>query len=101
MATTPTVQPDHSHPILPHAREMRVYSHSTLFYWWPVWAVGFLMAMLTFLDGDRMLLVPSRTEISPIKRDGTPAGKKEYIIALDAGRDLPAFVDVKPDDPNS
>ena len=24
-------------------REVRIVAHSTLFYWWPVWAVGLLM----------------------------------------------------------
>jgi hypothetical protein len=33
-----------------------IYSHSNLFYWWPVWAVGFLMAFLTYLDGMQIQL---------------------------------------------
>src|SRR5262249_14785648 len=41
------------------AEEIRIISHSKLFYWWPVWAVGFLMGLLTFIDGHRMILVPS------------------------------------------
>lgn len=28
--------------------ELKVYSHSSLVYWWPVWAVGYLMAILTY-----------------------------------------------------
>jgi hypothetical protein len=32
--------------------ELRIYSHSNLFYWWPVWAVGYLMAFLTWLNGE-------------------------------------------------
>src|SRR5439155_910547 len=31
--------------------QLRVYSHSNLYYWWPVWAVGFLMAALTYFNG--------------------------------------------------
>src|SRR5262249_8350786 len=34
-------------PTTPERNEVKVISHSTLFYWWPVWAVGFLMALLT------------------------------------------------------
>src|SRR5204862_3382492 len=34
--------------------QLRVYSHSNLYYWWPVWAVGFLMAALTYFDGSRV-----------------------------------------------
>jgi len=28
--------------------ELRVFSHSSLLFWWPVWAVGFLMAAATY-----------------------------------------------------
>jgi hypothetical protein len=41
--------------------EIRVYGHSNLFYWWPVWVVGFLMAALTYIDGHVMAIVPAGT----------------------------------------
>src|SRR5438876_28327 len=28
-----------------------VYSHSPLYYWWPVWLLGFVMALLTSAQG--------------------------------------------------
>ena len=28
------------------AQEIKIYSHSTLLYWWPAWAVGFVIAFL-------------------------------------------------------
>lgn len=34
---------------IPHAavlQEINIYGHSTLLYWWPAWAVGFVMALL-------------------------------------------------------
>ena len=34
---------------VPHSaalQEINIYSHSTLLYWWPAWAVGFLFALL-------------------------------------------------------
>ncbi len=34
--------------------ELRIYSHSNLYYWWPVWAVGYLMALLTWLHGEQV-----------------------------------------------
>jgi hypothetical protein len=34
---------------VPRVREVRVYSHSPLFYWWPVWAVGYILALVTYL----------------------------------------------------
>lgn len=45
----------------PHRNEIRIVSHSALFYWWPVWTVGFLMALITLLGGQRMILVPAGT----------------------------------------
>ena len=29
-----------------------VYGHSALFYWWPLWVVGYVMALLTWLHHD-------------------------------------------------
>jgi hypothetical protein len=43
--------------------EIRVYGHNNLFYWWPVWLVGFLMALLTYLDGHVMAVVPAGTQV--------------------------------------
>ena len=48
--------------VKPVPSEIRLYSHSSIFYWWPVWLVGFLMALLTYFDGGRMVVVPPGTE---------------------------------------
>jgi hypothetical protein len=42
-------------------REVRIVAHSMLLYWWPVWAVGLLLAGLTWLDGHRLAVVPGGT----------------------------------------
>jgi hypothetical protein len=57
-------------PPVAHAvpNEITVVSHSNLFYWWPVWAVGFLLALLTLYEGHRMVTVPSRSEAAVGKR---------------------------------
>jgi hypothetical protein len=39
--------------------EIRVYSHSTIFYWWPVWVAGYVMAAITYVEGSRAVIVPS------------------------------------------
>src|SRR5439155_25147219 len=31
--------------------ELRIYQHSNLLYWWPIWAYGFLCAALTYVQG--------------------------------------------------
>jgi hypothetical protein len=35
---------------------LRLYAHSSLFYWWPAWAVGFLMALVTAVNGKKFLI---------------------------------------------
>jgi len=42
-------------------RELTIVSHSTLFYWWPVWAAGFLLGILSYFSGWRMAAVPEGT----------------------------------------
>src|ERR687893_5525 len=41
--------------------EIRVYSHSPLFYWWPVWLFGFIFSLITLMDGDRLVIVPGNS----------------------------------------
>jgi len=48
---------------VPLDREIRVYGHSNMFYWWPVWVAGFLMAALTYMDGHVMAVVPQGTQV--------------------------------------
>jgi hypothetical protein len=49
-----------------------VFGHSWLFYWWPVWVVGYLMALLTWLNpvslqiGESQVLFSSRTTLGVI-----------------------------------
>jgi hypothetical protein len=68
MSTAVSTQPTNAStsPALA-AREVRIYSHSPIFYWWPVWATGFLMAFLTLTQGvstpfadTEVLIHPSR-----------------------------------------
>jgi hypothetical protein len=33
---------------------LRVYAHSNFFYWWAIWAYGFVCALLTRFDGNRV-----------------------------------------------
>ena len=42
--------------------ELRIYSHSNLYYWWPVWVVGYLLALLTYLQGKAVEIggIPER-----------------------------------------
>ena len=37
--------------------EIKIYSHSTLLYWWPAWVIGFIIALLN--AGQERLLAPA------------------------------------------
>jgi hypothetical protein len=58
-ATPQIAPPGHQAP-----REVIIFGHSTLFYWWPVWAVGYLMALISlpWFTGERVVLVPEKSE---------------------------------------
>jgi hypothetical protein len=56
-------------------REMRIYSHSTIFYWWPVWVIGYVMAAITFSEGSRAVVVPA----------GSVYDVAQHAIVLPAG----------------
>jgi hypothetical protein len=56
-------------------------SHSPLFYWWPVWAVGFLMALLTYLQGDLVAFVPPGTEAQRGVMIGEEKKPREAMVA--------------------
>ena len=54
-------------------RQITIVSHSTLFYWWPVWAVGFLLGLLSYCWHDLMAVVPKETkalEHADVSRSG-------------------------------
>ena len=62
MSTAPPTSSAVARPPMAMDNEILIISHSNLFYWWPVWAVGFLLALLTLLDGQRMVLVDKGAE---------------------------------------
>jgi hypothetical protein len=69
-----------------------VYSHSPVFYWWPVWVVGFIMAAISYFDGGRMLWVPPRAEVSHSWQAGGEDGgsqPREGVLLEEATHPLP------------
>jgi hypothetical protein len=47
----PTHEPRREHHEAP---AVYVYSHSQFFYWWPVWLTAYIMAAVTWLDGEKI-----------------------------------------------
>jgi hypothetical protein len=64
MSITPT--PPARPPANEDAEELKVISHSNLFYWWPVWAVGFLLSALTAAEDQRLAVVPAGTTVQEV-----------------------------------
>jgi len=67
---------------------VRVYGHTNLFYWWPIWAVGFLLAALTYFDGHVMAVVPEGTTVEQAKT--LPGeGQPRDVLVAPPGQSLP------------
>ena len=45
-----------------------VYGHSALFYWWPLWVTGYIMALLTWQHHDQVM-IGNRPELFHPSRD--------------------------------
>ena len=43
--------------------EIKLISHSLLFYWWPVPVLAFFLAFVTFVENSRLAVVPAGTKI--------------------------------------
>jgi hypothetical protein len=82
--------------VVPDSRpaEVVVVSHSPLFYWWPVWAVGFLMAGVSLWQGEQVAFVPKGTEAKRGAVVSGIEGTRDVLIAP-AGRSLPAAGDAE------
>jgi hypothetical protein len=78
--------------------ELVVYSHSNLFYWWPVWLTAFILAALTVYRGQRMAVVPRGTEaagqrqVEVEEKDGQPVLEKRDVLILPPAARLPTTI---------
>jgi hypothetical protein len=56
-------------PISPARREIKLISHSMLFYWWPIWVCGYLLAAITYFDGTRLAIVPDGSKLTRLESE--------------------------------
>ncbi len=56
--------------------EIKIVSHSNLFYWWPLWAIGVVLGLLTVVQGHIMAIVPAHTEV--VRGATVDAGSQKY-----------------------
>lgn len=71
----------------PPKREVKIVSHCALFYWWPVWGLGFIMFLITAFTGEYMVTVPPKTTAKPEIVE--VEGKKRDAFVLPEGAKLP------------
>jgi hypothetical protein len=69
-------------------KEIVIISHSTIFYWWPVWLVGFLMAAFTYVSGHVMAIVPTGTVAESARAVAGYDGPRDVLV-LPPGKQLP------------
>ena len=68
-------------PANDRAQEVVIISHSAFFYWWPLWAVGFLMAAITYFSGHYVAFVPPGTEVRRDARVEGVDGPRDVLVA--------------------
>jgi hypothetical protein len=73
--------------------ELVIVSHSNLFYWWPVWLLGFVMAGWSYYEGAVLASVPPGTEAArnrqvQVLEDGKLVTKERDVLVLPQGKSL-------------
>lgn len=58
-----------------------VYGHSNLLYWWPVWLVAFVLAGVTYAEGQQMAVVPAGTVVEHDRAVDGVDGRREVLVA--------------------
>jgi len=95
MATAPAAKP------APQPQEIVIYSHSNLFYWWPVWACGFIMAIVTAFSGQSLAILPNTTK--PMTSQVVPGlgddKDRRDILVVPQKTQLPRDKDKQPIEP--
>jgi hypothetical protein len=79
----------------PRASEIKLISHSNLFYWWPVWAMAFFLAAWTYFEDSRLAIVPAGTALNQKIKDGTKdPDPGQFSLGYDASKhsDLDAYL---------
>ncbi len=73
------------------SNEIKLISHSNLYYWWPVWVLAFFMAAWTYFENNRLAIVPAHGTLTPIG-DRTGKFNLEYSTnAKDPNTGSPIF----------
>lgn len=82
-ASTPP-PPTGSAPAPAGKREITLISHSMLFYWWPIWVIGFVFAAWTWKEDTRLATVPRDTKVTREAGDDT---RNYYKVSVKKGEE--------------
>src|SRR5436305_1620566 len=61
-------------------QEIKIVSHSNLFYWWPVWAIGFALGLWSLADQHVMAIVPKGTVAEHQSEVAGHPGKRDVLV---------------------
>src|SRR5262249_53665656 len=45
---------------------MKIIRHSPILFWWPLWMYGFILALVSYVDGEQVALVPAGTRAEAV-----------------------------------
>jgi hypothetical protein len=77
-------------PVSRGPREIKLVSHSPIFYWWPIWLLGYVMALITAFENHRMAIVPAETKIEQLPQQ--PDDKATtYKLTVPSGSTTPSL----------
>jgi hypothetical protein len=62
--------------------ELRIYSHSSFFYWWPVWLTGFVLALITRIGGEQVTIGGTEVWMHPSKNLGVFFGVVLFLVIV-------------------
>jgi hypothetical protein len=89
-AATPHPAPTPPQPLGP--KKVTVISHSSLFYWWPVWAAAFIMGLISLFSGEVIAVVPAGTQalrkdtvVRIVKDENTTEELKRGVLVIPEG----------------
>jgi hypothetical protein len=85
MSSTPIPPTTSPVPQLLSRRDLKIHMHSPLIYWWPVWAVGLVMAAWTYFDNRHMVLVPQHAVVAG-NQVTAPAGDSIHATMVHVAR---------------
>jgi hypothetical protein len=69
-------------PNAPTVPTLRIYGHSSFFYWWPVWVAGYIMAILTYVNGISVQVGDRQELFHPSKNVGVIYSAVLFFVIL-------------------